>query len=68
MCCKVFDTLSRLREFQAQYAAFRTEQPLLTAQMRPGAPTAGLEAIALERYRGKGVSRDAITAFGFLTR
>jgi hypothetical protein len=68
MCNEVFYKLNLFREFQAQYAAFRTEQPLITAQVRPGATTAGLEAIALERYRGEGVSRDAITAFGFLTR
>ncbi len=65
---EVFDTLSRVCEFQAQYAAFRTEQPLVTAQVMRCATTARLEAIALERCQWEGVSRDKITAFGVLTR
>jgi hypothetical protein len=60
---EVFYKLSPFREFQAQYAAFRTEQPLVTAQVRHCATTARLEAIALKRCRWEGVSRDAITAF-----
>ena len=61
---KVFYKFSPSREFQAQYVAFRTEQPLVTAQVRRCATTAGLEAIALERCRWEGVSRVALTAFG----
>ena len=63
----VFYKLSPFREFQAQYAACRTEQHLVTAQVRRCATTAWLEAIALERCRWEGVSRDEITAFGVLT-
>src|SRR5437763_16860941 len=59
----VFYKLSPFREFQAQYAASRTEQPLVTGQVRRCATTARLEAIALKRCRWEGVSRDAITAF-----
>jgi hypothetical protein len=62
----VFYKLISLREFQAQYVAFRTEQPLVTAQVRHCATTARLEAIAMERCRWEGVSRDEITAFGGL--
>jgi hypothetical protein len=65
---EVFDTLSRLPEFQAQYTAFRTEQPLVTAQGIRCATTARPEAIALGRCRREGVSRVEITAFGVLTR
>jgi len=61
---EVFYKLSPFREFQAHYAAFRTKQPLVTAQVRRCATTAGLEAIALERCRWEGVSRVALTAFG----
>jgi hypothetical protein len=34
MCNEVFYKLNLFREFQAQYAAFRTEQHLVTAQVR----------------------------------
>jgi hypothetical protein len=64
----VFYKLSPFREFQAQYAAFRTEQPLVTAQGIRCATTAQPEAIALGRCRREGVSRVEITAFGVLTR
>ena len=63
---KVFDTLGRFREFQAPYAASRTEQHLVTAPVMRCATTARLEAINLERCRWEGVSRDEITAFGGL--
>jgi hypothetical protein len=66
MSHEVFDKLSRFREFQVQYAAFRTEQHLVTAPVMRCATTARLEAIDLERCRWKGVYRDEITAFGGL--
>jgi hypothetical protein len=51
MSDEVFDKLSRFCEFQAQYAAFRTEQHLVTAQVIRYATTTRLEAIDLERCR-----------------
>ena len=46
---------SRLRMLQAQYAAFITEQYVVTDQVISTATTARLEAIDLEVFRWKGV-------------
>ena len=66
MSHEVFDTLNLIRDLQAQYAAFRAQQHFVTAHGMYCATTARLEAIALERCRWEGVSRDEITAFGGL--
>ena len=60
------EQLSRYREFQVQYEAFRTEQHLVTAQVISCATTARLEAIDLERCRWEDLHRDEIKAFGGL--
>jgi tRNA/tmRNA/rRNA uracil-C5-methylase (TrmA/RlmC/RlmD family) len=55
---------SRFRVLQAQYAAFITEQSIVTAQVISTATTARLEAIDLELCRWEGVHKDEIKAFG----
>jgi hypothetical protein len=55
---------SRFRVLQAQYAAFITEQSIVTAQVISTATTARLEAIDLELFRWEGVHKDEIKAFG----
>ena len=65
---EVFDTLNRVRELQAQYAACRAEQHCVTAQGMCCATTARLEAIDLERCRWEGVHRDEIKALESLCK
>jgi hypothetical protein len=55
---------SRFRVLQAQYAAFITEQSIVTDQVISTATTARLEAIDLELFRWEGVHKDEIEAFG----
>lgn len=55
---------SRFRVLQAQYAAFITEQYIVTDQVISTATTARLEAIDLELFRWEGVHTDEIKAFG----
>jgi len=55
---------SRFRVLQAQYAAFITEQSIVTDQVISTATTARLEAIDLELFRWEGVHKDEIKAFG----
>jgi hypothetical protein len=55
---------SRFRVLQAQYAAFITEQSIVTDQVISTATTARLEAIDLELFRCEGVHKDEIKAFG----
>jgi hypothetical protein len=55
---------NRFRVLQAQYAAFITEQSIVTAQVISTATTARLEALDLELCRWEGVHKDEIKAFG----
>ena len=55
---------SQFRALQAQYAAFITEQSIVTAQVISTATTARLEAIDLELFRWEGVHKDEVKAFG----
>ena len=55
---------SRFRVLQAQYAAFITEQDVVTAQVISTATTARLEALDLELFRWEDVHKDEIKAFG----
>ena len=55
---------SRFRVLQAQYAAFITEQSIVTDHVISTATTARLEAIELELFRWQGVHKDEIKAFG----
>jgi len=55
---------SRFGVLQAQYAAFITEQSIVTDQVISTATTARLEAIDLELFRWEGVHKDEIKAFG----
>ena len=55
---------SRFRVLQAQYAAFITEQDVVTDHVISTATTARLEAIDLELFRWEGVHKDEIKAFG----
>ena len=55
---------SQLRALQAQYAAFITEQYVVTDQVIGTATTAQLEAIDLELFRWEDVHKDEIKAFG----
>ena len=55
---------SQFRVLQAQYAAFITEQSIVTAQVISTATTARLEAIDLELCRWEDVHKDEIKAFG----
>jgi hypothetical protein len=55
---------SRFRMLQAQYAAFITEQSIVTDQVISAATTARLEALDLELFRWEGVHKDEIKAFG----
>jgi hypothetical protein len=52
------------RALQAQYAAFITEQYVVTDQVISAATTARLEAIDLDLFRWEGVHKDEIKAFG----
>jgi len=54
----------QFRVLQAQYAAFITEQSIVTDQVISTATTARLEAIDLELCRWEGVHKDEIKAFG----
>ena len=51
---------SQLRALQAQYAAFITEQYVVTDQVIGTATTAQLEAIDLELFRWEDVHKDEI--------
>lgn len=55
---------SRFRVLQAQYAAFITEQDIVTDHVISTATTAQLEAIDLEIFRWEDVHKDEIKAFG----
>jgi len=55
---------SGFRALQAQYAAFITEQYVVTDQVISAATTARLAAIDLELFRWEGVHKDEIKAFG----
>src|SRR5690349_15055023 len=55
---------SRFRVLQAQYAAFITEQDIITDQAISAATTARLEALDLELCQWEGVHKDEIKAFG----
>ncbi len=57
---------SQFRVLQAQYAAFITEQYIVTDQVISAATTARLEAIDLELFRWEGVHKDEFKAFGGL--
>ena len=57
---------SRFRALQAQYAAFITEQDVVTAHVISPATTARLEALDLELFRWEDVHKDEIKAFGGL--
>ena len=54
----------QFRVLQAQYAAFITEQDVVTAQVISTATTARLEALDLELFRWEDVHKDEIKAFG----
>ena len=54
----------RFRVLQAQYAAFITEQSIVTDHVISTATTARLEAIDLELFRWESVHKDEIKAFG----
>jgi hypothetical protein len=55
---------SQFRVLQAQYAAFITEQSIVTDQVISTATTARLEAIDLELFRWEDVHKDEIKTFG----
>ena len=55
---------SQFRALQAQYAAFITEQDVVTDQVISAATTARLEALELELCRWEGVHKAEIKAFG----
>ena len=55
---------SQFRALQAQYAAFITEQDVVTDQVISTATTARLEAIDLELFQWEEVHKDEIKAFG----
>jgi hypothetical protein len=55
---------SRFRVLQAQYAAFITEESIVTDQVISTATTARLEAIDLELFQWEEVHKDEIKAFG----
>ena len=57
---------SQFRALQAQYAAFITEQDVVTDQVISAATTARLEALDLELCRWEDVHKDAIKALGGL--
>ena len=54
----------QFRALQAQYAAFITEQDVVTAHVISPATTAQLEALDLELFRWEDVHKDVIKAFG----
>jgi hypothetical protein len=54
----------QFRALQAQYAAFITEQDVVTAHVISPATTAQLEALDLELFRWEDVHKDEIKAFG----
>jgi uncharacterized protein (UPF0218 family) len=54
----------QFRALQAQYAAFITEQDVVTAQVISTATTTRLEALDLEIFRWEDVHKDEIKAFG----
>ena len=56
----------QFRALQAQYAAFITEQDVVTAHVISPATTARLEALDLELFRWEDVHKDEIKAFGGL--
>jgi hypothetical protein len=55
---------SQFRALQAQYAAFITEQDVVTDHVISTATTAQLEALDLELCRWEGVHTDEIKGFG----
>lgn len=57
---------SRFRVLQAQYAAFITEQDVVTDYVISTATTARLEALDLALCRWEDVHKDEIKAFGGL--
>ena len=56
----------QFRALQAQYAAFITEQDVVTAHVISTATTTRLEALDLELFRWEDVHKDEIKAFGGL--
>jgi len=54
----------RFRMLQAQYAAFITEQSLVTDQVISAATTARLEVLDLELFRWEGLHKDELKTFG----
>ena len=54
----------RFRVLQTQYAAFITEQSIVTDHVISTATTARLEALDLELFRWEDVHKDEIKAFG----
>lgn len=60
----LIDKPSRFRVLQAQYAAFLTEQSIVTDHVISTATTARLEALELALFQWEGIHRDAIKAFG----
>ena len=64
MSIAIIEKGSQFRALQAQYAAFITEQDVVTAQVISTATTAQLEALDLELFRWEDVHKDEIKAFG----
>ena len=64
MSNEILEKLSRVRELQAQYEAFVTEQHFVTDQVISSATTARLEAIDLGILPWEGINQDEIKAFG----
>ena len=60
----LIEKTGRFRMLQAQYAAFITEQSIVTDHVISTATTARLEAIDLELFRWERVHKDEIKAFG----
>jgi hypothetical protein len=60
----MIEKCNQFRVLQAQYAAFITEQYVVTDQVISAATTARLEAIDLEMFQWEGVHKDEIKAFG----
>ena len=60
----ILEKHGRFRMLQAQYAAFITEQSLVTDQVISAATTARLEALDLELFRWEGLHKDELKTFG----
>ena len=63
----ILEKHGRFRMLQAQYAAFITEQSLVTDQVISAATTARLEALDLELFRWEGLHKDELKTFGGVT-